>query len=251
MSIDPTYLYKYKGIDEYTLKALSDGRMYFASRKQFNDPIDSHAHYELDINTQELAQLYEFLTPNKGVNPATLNIESARFEIERVFDRYLDERGIYSLSATYDNPLMWSHYADEHKGICLGFRRENEDSAETFYKPSLGKVEYGRSRSIPYSEILDGYRRKRLTGIHAALDSALYSKAPSWWYEEEWRYIHYKGGAEHRLPAELEEVIFGWRSPKHLIDIVIKIVFYDQDVNFYKMEFLDGSFEMERCEVDS
>lgn len=251
MSINPTHFYKYKKIDEYTLKALSDGKMYFASRKQFNDPIDSHPHYELDIGAQELAQLYELLTPNKGVNPVTLSIESARFELERIFDKYLDGKGIYSLSTTYDNPLMWSHYADEHKGICLGFRSENEDTSDKFYKPRLGRVEYGRSRSVLYSEILDGFRRENLRGAHAALDAALYSKAPDWWYEEEWRYIHYQSGSEYELPAELEEVIFGWRTPRHVIDIVMKIVFYDRDVDFYKMKFLDGSFEMERVEIVS
>jgi hypothetical protein len=29
--------------------------------------------------------------------------------------------GIYCVSTNYDDVLMWSHYADSHKGICLEF----------------------------------------------------------------------------------------------------------------------------------
>lgn len=29
--------------------------------------------------------------------------------------------GIYSLTSKSDNLLMWSHYADSHKGFCVGF----------------------------------------------------------------------------------------------------------------------------------
>lgn len=29
--------------------------------------------------------------------------------------------GICCFSALFDHPLMWSHYADKHKGVCLGF----------------------------------------------------------------------------------------------------------------------------------
>lgn len=252
MSSDPTFLYKYKKIDEHTLKALSDGRMYFASRTQFNDPLDSHPYFEFDITAQELAQLYELLTPNEGINPATLDVELTKAELEKIFNEYLDKKGIFSMSSTYDNPLMWSHYADEHRGICLGFRLELEETESKFYRPNLARVDYDRSRAIKYSSILEGSRASHERGVHAALDAALLSKAPNWWYEDEWRYIHYQSMAEYLLPPLLEEVIFGWRTPKHLMDIVMKIVFYyDQDVDFFKMGFVDGSFEMERFEIDS
>ncbi len=31
------------------------------------------------------------------------------------------EHGVVCLSKNWSNPLLWSHYADKHRGICLGF----------------------------------------------------------------------------------------------------------------------------------
>ena len=36
-------------------------------------------------------------------------------------DKQLNSVGVFSLSGKPDHPLMWSHYAEEHRGICLGF----------------------------------------------------------------------------------------------------------------------------------
>jgi len=32
-----------------------------------------------------------------------------------------DIAGVMCFSSTWKNPVMWSHYADQHRGICLGF----------------------------------------------------------------------------------------------------------------------------------
>jgi hypothetical protein len=31
------------------------------------------------------------------------------------------ERGVLSLGAKYDSVLMWSHYGDQHRGVCIGY----------------------------------------------------------------------------------------------------------------------------------
>src|ERR1700681_4254027 len=32
-----------------------------------------------------------------------------------------DETGVLCFSRSWSNPVLWSHYADKHKGVCLGF----------------------------------------------------------------------------------------------------------------------------------
>ena len=32
-----------------------------------------------------------------------------------------DYMGLLCFSANWSNPVQWSHYADHHRGICLGF----------------------------------------------------------------------------------------------------------------------------------
>ncbi|HGY1053520.1 TPA: DUF2971 domain-containing protein, partial [Aeromonas salmonicida subsp. pectinolytica] len=46
-----------------------------------------------------------------------------------------------SLSRNNTNILMWSHYADSHKGFCIGFSRQNN------YFKVAESVRYRRYRS--------------------------------------------------------------------------------------------------------
>jgi hypothetical protein len=77
------------------------------------------------------------------------------------------EHGILCFSGTWHNPLMWSHYADRHKGLCLGFDVPDTIVREVKYttvRPKLGK-------NISEDEIA----------------SLLYLKYAGWSYEKEWR----------------------------------------------------------------
>src|SRR5438552_5198124 len=38
------------------------------------------------------------------------------------FKRRVNQRfGVLCFSKNWKNPLLWSHYAEKHKGLCLGF----------------------------------------------------------------------------------------------------------------------------------
>src|SRR2546426_4361250 len=54
----------------------------------------------------------------------------------------MNRRGVLSFSSKWNNPLLWSHYADKHKGICLGFDVVAADE-NTIY------VEYANERLPP------------------------------------------------------------------------------------------------------
>lgn len=41
--------------------------------------------------------------------------------ITNILEKYTPQCGMICFSKTARNPLMWGHYADNHKGICLGF----------------------------------------------------------------------------------------------------------------------------------
>lgn len=49
----------------------------------------------------------------------------------------LNERsGLLCFSASWKNPLMWSHYGERHKGICLGFEVQGDLLRSIAYKRS-------------------------------------------------------------------------------------------------------------------
>ncbi len=98
-------------------------------------------------------------------------------------------------SETFDNELMWAHYADKHRGICVEYdmsRMEN-DSNIAYYKFFTYPVIYSKIRpQIPI--ILNRtakYDYSISEGKYSLSDRYLYllTKSNAWKYEREWRMI--------------------------------------------------------------
>lgn len=131
--------------------------------------------------------------------------------------------GFISFSEKYDNSLMWSHYADSHKGVCLRFDfpieqqsiinrsgllgeqcahpfvsiRESDTAFSRQYsvtnpairetKPILIKVLYKDKRPIIRDGIIGGSFSSGGRLERLDLSPVFYTKASEWFYEKEWR----------------------------------------------------------------
>ena len=108
---------------------------------------------------------------------------------------------------------MWSHYADQHKGICIRFRAK---STSPFCGAAL-RVKY--SNQYPQiNSILDSDQEK--------FQKLALWKAEHWGYEKEWRIISTDGAGVKLFPAdqihtvmlgakisfEHEQLVRGWVS---------------------------------------
>jgi hypothetical protein len=85
--------------------------------------------------------------------------------------------GVLSLSEVPDNLLMWSHYADQHKGIVIEF----DSGHQTFSCKRKETDEFYHCRKVVYSNV-----RPTILSNHGAV-SVLLTKAVDWSYEKEWR----------------------------------------------------------------
>ena len=104
--------------------------------------------------------------------------------------------GLLCLSEVHDDILMWAHYADCHRGVCLIF-----DPAEPFFATAQ-PVHYREER--PHVNPL----------VHSKdqmLDAAMFTKSDHWSYEREWRVLQYqKGAGAYTVPAgALMQVVLG------------------------------------------
>ena len=66
--------------------------------------------------------------------PEELRAQGRAADRQKTFDHLLlyamrTGFGVLSLSETADNPLMWGHYADNFRGICVGFNADHSDIA--------------------------------------------------------------------------------------------------------------------------
>ena len=162
--------------------------------------------------------------------------QEIEFELLRRYDR-----GIVALAERSDCPLMWSHYGDDHGGICIGYSVPDDAAADTH------KVNYGGGRLVRASDV--SAMLSDSAGAHKQVDEAvLLRKAESWCYEREWRLIGPRG--LHNSPLELEEIIFGLKCEDSAKYITMKVLEdRERPVEFYEMREEFGTFELRKYEL--
>jgi hypothetical protein len=142
--------YKLKFI-ENTIKR---GIVRFARASEFNDPWDCKPSFHVPDDKRKLRRLVAFMhnaserrTPE--VDPAERMTKAKYYlshpeELRRVLAAtaaeiwaQMDRRyRMYCLSTKPDCPLMWGHYADHHRGVCLEFN---------------GKTDFGSAIQVNYN----------------------------------------------------------------------------------------------------
>ncbi len=183
---------------------------------------------------------YNATNPNYEFNDPALWLFGQHIEDE-LMRRY--SRGIVSLAERSDCPLMWSHYGDQHKGVCIGYSVPRSAAAD------LHKVTYGGSRLIEASVVaamLNGNDDARLKVDKAVLTR----KAIDWRYEREWRLVGPRGCQNSTL--ELEEVVFGMRC-SHMVKfaVVRALERRSRTVKFYEIRERRGRFLLGRYVLDT
>lgn len=199
------YLYKYGSLEhpERLRTILSVHRIYFPSADQLNDPTECLPIFA-DQSLEELTEYLcgQYLADHPGASDrdlAPIRHNTARFgkdvllqEMRRSFERQLDRRyGILSLSKRWDNLPLWAHYAGNHRGYCLEFR--NELNFATGYE-----VAYAHKRPLRLSSALEDYQA-----------DFLFTKHPSWAYEEEVRILVKPPGLYSLAPELVSSVLLG------------------------------------------
>lgn len=93
-----------------------------------------------------------------------------------------------SFSAVNDSLLMWSHYADDHKGFCLEYNleclKEDHELRRLLYPVVYSTQLYDLTR---YAVKLVGPDRSKFNPISPLL--GVLHKFDGWKYEEEWRLV--------------------------------------------------------------
>lgn len=132
--------------------------------------------YGLDNLRKRRLKVAELLKLNDPFEFFGTNLKNS--ELRRAFRVMKEElsknRGVLCFSRNWSNPVQWSHYADRHMGVCLGFDIPSR---------CLGAVNYSRSRfSIDERRLLN----LRDLDLETA-KKLLFTKYFHWRYEKEVR----------------------------------------------------------------
>lgn len=151
-------------------------------------------------------------------------------------------RGVFSLGERSDCPLMWSHYGDQHRGVCVGYSVPLDAAGD------LHKISYRGSRLVPASDVA-----AMVNGDQAARErvdkAVLTKKAKDWGYEKEWRLIGERGIRDS--PLEMEEIVFGMRCDTAVKYAVVKALEPgSRALKFYDIRRQTGTFRLIKRLVD-
>ena len=213
----PPSFFKYRslrasGEDLERLKQIIlESKIYWPSPLEFNDPFDCAPTYKFPKGNElkkMAAALHRKHNPNaprkemrKFVAYAT---KGGGYSMQADFGErmksLLADSSVYSLAVDPTNILMWAHYANSHKGVCV--RLDTQLLLKSF--TLLAPVEYETERP---SVMLTKEEPELL------LRKTLLTKSTHWKYEEEWRLLGYKERKGLRSLARgcINGLVFGSR----------------------------------------
>src|SRR3990170_6529595 len=193
-------VYKYFKYNDHLKHVLLDKYLWFSGHKELNDPLEFKVKYTRDKNSikysaDSFVKIISKLEPYKNSPEA---VEGSRMmlndypELMEVFYRHHFESesnklGIYCFSEVPNDILMWSHYADSHKGVLIEFdlvklftTLRNKNKGIAFEFDSINYV-----NCLP--ELNIGLIHK--DEIRAEFKKMFFTKLDKWKYEREFRLL--------------------------------------------------------------
>ena len=164
-------LYKYMTV-KAAMKVLKSKSLWFQNPNEFNDIFEGR------FNTEKL------------INPREVGVPINFAELKPTIKKCTSKLSVTCFSSVKDNYLMWAHYADDYKGICIEF-----DFIETdfFDNSELEFVRKGLSGKVNYSTEFPKitFHEKFLdwTYIQTQIKDAFFTKSVDWMYEKEFRIL--------------------------------------------------------------
>jgi len=202
----PAYLYKYCKVNEFTKRFVVDHEIYFAKPSQFNDPFDSRVFFRFSTEERRLGKAFVEMTTRYSYDAAVDMVAAVldpkqreRYErdVQILNDRLGERFGIACFAERPDDILMWSDYAERHRGICVEIDTRR---LELRYQNRLFKVTY--QEEYPTTNIL---------GDVDELTPLVCTKAKNWEYEQEWRCLSKPGSVTTVSRRVISKVILGCR----------------------------------------
>ncbi len=225
--------FRYRPINDFLWSSLTESEIYFSDSDHLDDPYDCRV--DILSTLDRAAKDSSFSLRKATSHPSSMVVEMlqglriCRFpsrrqrNLQRLLDAdvFLEQIqndmlgfGVCCFSRTVCNALMWSHYADGHKGVCLYY----EIPTSFIVDPENGMfgyspVAYGDDALFDW--VVSTNELEGLSPLDAALQimkRGLTVKGKDWAYEDEARLIRPARGPMKIRPEFLKQICFGMRT---------------------------------------
>lgn len=260
--------------------SLQESKIYFSHPASFNDPLECTIPITIDnydIYADKYREYIESILSKIIGCPEDETSRNKRIYEAIEFGIPVENCLIICFAKSDNNQLMWSHYADQHQGVCLCYEvpdAKEEWDAQIKWSDSIAFDM--KNFNMDYFGDSVVYQSKR-PSLHVAdsslpieewtfendykIEDAVFVKPECWRYEQEWRlgvFLPIGGKAAlaagintssyHAvLPTEwLKEITFGLRLDRKYSDEIIEIVNGSgyNDVTFRKAKMVHGEFRI-------
>lgn len=218
-SYSPT-AYKFRTCNEHFFKSLENENIGLTSPQYFNDPFDCPI-LELLNNDEDFSKIIrQAYNDCLKITCFSANTKLPYYDDEK--QELVQEEKQNGSMPEYCNELMWAHYADSHKGVCIKYHfpnsmtqlADNNNSVICYF----GDVTYS-------NEDISQYSNKETINIY----DAFFLKGKQWEYENELRLLYFNlEGKEgfHYIESKncIEAVYFGLKCSKENQDKIIRIL---------------------------
>ena len=133
--------YKYKTINEYTFDSLKNKYFYYSRQEQLDDPFDMYTPVDTLKTNEEIIEYFRRDPETAALHTIdSFKKKQKQSEFDEKFHRKFFEVNqmfhVLSLTPICDNDAMWALYADNYKGIAIGYKVVVDDDKRFI---SLGK----------------------------------------------------------------------------------------------------------------
>jgi hypothetical protein len=266
------YLYKFRPLfskyeidnnrdinfNKNTFKLLIDGELHFSSPLDFNDPFDSLINIEKkcealsgEISIEARLNKKKNNVTWSDLGDITCNDLPNESWGNLIHSYSVSDLRIFCASKSFSNILLWSHYADMHRGICIGFDLINKSLKYKEKEYDFIKVKYGNNFIFKNDN-------------EKSIANSLLCKTLDWKYENEYRLIldnkiiiNDKKNIDIEL-SYIKEIIFGVLTPIKYIQALVNKMYESThkkrienlELKFYQMKRDIGSFKINKEELD-
>jgi hypothetical protein len=231
-------VFKYRGGDEEVFKRdlFSIEKNYFwgSNFDQLNDPCETL------ISSDKFKSLTKTFV--KLINK---NSESELQKVHEALDNVINrgkEIGIYSLSASYNDELLWAHYANSHKGFCIEY--DLDMLLESYPTDKVYSFPIKYSKKPPEVSVSDLSDKEGITIVKKLAGN----KSKKWDYEKEYRIITDKSGEHAYDFRAVKAIYFGLRMPEPWKAEMITCL-KGRGIKFFQMHQVEGKYQFERSDV--
>lgn len=216
--------------DNPVINDVLNDRLTFSNPRNFNDPMDPIVKVWLENSRRFAAD----------------TIEKKLFKmLKNVLDKHLRIACLASSDSVrnaaveaYRNPLMWAHYANSHKGICVQYELSDE----------IVRSHNDENHILRMADIR--YRDHKMLKGSITIDNAMLAKADCWEYEHESRLMYYvkdnnawkdsgKVSDYVSIPGfPVKAVYMGYRIDNK-VEAFLKRKLSAKNIPLYKMSFMD------------